>query len=215
MNRILITTLLVAAGSLTTFSEAFADHNRSIRRDFEIRRVELEHDYRARREANKYAYHRERDILRAEKARVARIDCHETRARRMRALNREMSSLTRRYNLTNREIAARYHSERDALRTSYEFALRSSRRAVVTTRPVVVERHVAPVLAHPADCSCNVCSPPVPVIETPTCRDTGLYDDGFGSSRYDRGYDRGYAPAGYSRGAGGMNWAGLLLNLIN
>ena len=129
----------------------------------------------------------------------------------MRALNRELSSLTRRYNLTNRELSAWHNTERSALRTSYEVALRNSRRSV-TTRPVVVERHVevSPVLAHPADCSCNVCNP-VPVIETPTYRGTGRYDDGYGSSRY----DRGYTPVGYGRSTGGMDIAGLILSLIN
>ena len=167
MNRRIITTaLLVASASLSFGTEAFADHERSIRRDFEVRRTELDHEFRARRDENRYAYHRERDLLRAERARALRIDCRDTRALRVRAINRSLSALSRDFHLKNREIAAWYHAERDTLRTAFEIAMRRATRVtpIVVNRPAVVEHN------HPADCGCSACRPPAPVIEPPTCR---------------------------------------------
>jgi len=77
MKRVLVTaSLLVGLGIGPT---VFASQTiSSICRDYEIRRVEPAHEYKAGREANEYAYHRERDILRAERARVLRLDCGDT-----------------------------------------------------------------------------------------------------------------------------------------
>ena len=201
MNRMLVTTLLAAAGSLALVSDSFADQTRLIRQDYEVRRVELDNEYRAKRSANKFAYHRERDLVRAERERALRIACRDTRAIRVRELNRELSALSRSYNLRNREISAWLNNERAALRTSYEIAMRNARRGGL----------VAPVsVALPAN---NVCQPPRPTpppvfdgrfgvdpYRSPSRRP--VYDDGFG-----------YAPAA-SRNSSAINWAGLIFNLL-
>jgi|GEM_PF-4737293 len=164
MNKTILTTALVTFGTLLFATTALGDYTQ-IRRDYELRRIDLEQDYKARREANKYAYHRERDALEAARRRANRIDCRDTRAIRVRAINRDLSALSRNYHAKNRAISAWYNNGRDSLRTSYEVAKRTVRRTAA--RPVgigvggigvnifdtVVER------PHPADCSCNVCVP--------------------------------------------------------
>ena len=214
MNRIIVTAILAAVGSLSVVSQANADHLRPIRRDYEVRRIELDQDYRAQKEANRYAYHRERDYLKAERARAQRIDCHETRGRRVRAINRELSALSRNFNLKNREISAWYQAERKALRNSYEFARRSATvaRPVITT-PVVVE---SVPHAHPANCGCNICRPSTPVIErpihpghvVPRVNPTPVYDD------Y-RTYDEyNYRPARHRGNPTAIDWASLVIGLL-
>lgn len=218
MNRIIVTAILAALGSVSVVSQANADHLRPIRRDYEVRRLELDQDYRARREANRYAYHRERDYLKAERARAQRIDCHDTRALRVRAINRELSAVTRNFNLKNRELSAWYHAEKKALRTSYEFAVRSSRRPVAVARPVITTPVVVESVphAHPANCDCNICSPPTPVIERPI-------HPGYGVPRvnpapvYDNynSYDEyNYRPARHRGNPTAIDWASLVIGLL-
>ncbi len=198
MKRILVTTLLATIASVSAPNFAFADHDRLIRRDYEVRRVSLEQDYKAQRDANRYAYHRERDILRAQRQRAVRIECRDTRALRVRALNRELAAAARTYNLRNRELTAWYHSERDALRTSYEIARRNAR-----VTPVVTTRYGS----HPANCECNVCHPPAPVPQVCPDRRVLIQDD--------YRFERDYVPAISRRSPNAMDWAGLILGLLN
>lgn len=157
MKPILITSTMLAG--LVMGTNCLADH--TLRRDYEVSRVELKNDYEARREAHKYRYHRERDVLRAERAQASRIDCHETRALRLREFNRELHALSRDFAAGNRSLASWYHRERNVLRDNYELASRRARiaRPVVFAKPALNGR----LHAHPADCECSVCSRPGPV----------------------------------------------------
>ena len=218
MNRIISTVVLATLGSLSVFSQANADHLRPIRRDYEVRRIELDQDYRAQREANKYAYHRERDYLKAERSRAQRIDCRETRALRVRAINRELSAVTRDFNLKNREISTWYHAEKKALRTSYEFATHNARRQVAVARPVITTPVVVETVphAHPANCDCNICSPPTPVIErpihpgygVPQANPTPVYDN---YNSYD---EHSYRPVRHRGNPTTIDWASLVIGLL-
>ena len=207
MHRFIITAALVALGSSAFVTESYADHKQIIRQDYEAQRAELDHDYRARREANKCAYHRERDSLRAERDRALQIDCHETRALRVRSINRELSALRRSYHLNKRQIAAWYQGEKDALRTSYELARRDVRRPVVSSRLIA-----EPVHAHPADCECHICNPPA--VEIPICPSEAAFPRAV--PRYDDYHYRSssYGPADYGRSARTIDWASLLVSLL-
>lgn len=256
MHKTILTTALVTLGSLLCATTALGDHT-LLRRNYELRRIDLEQDYKAKRDANKFAYRRERDALEAARRRANRIDCRDTRAIRVRAINRDLAALSRDYNATNRRISAWYRGEREALRNAYDVALRNARRrpVVVDTvierahpadcschacvpvereviverptferpiverravysrpvpRPVIVDRTEfeppAPLVrprVHPAGCDCHICEPPVPV---DTCPPRG---------RVDYGYGRGFAPGPYGRNAGTLDWAGLILNLLD
>lgn len=217
MNRIIVTALLVAAGSLTFHSEAWGDHERIIRRDYEVRRTELDETYRAKREANRCEYRHQRDALIQERRLAARIDCHETRSLRIRALNREIAAAARAYGLRNREIVNWYHRERDLLRTSKEIALRNAR-----NRPVVVE-HVVGHHGHAASCGCDVCQHPTPVVPAPVVVPPA-FDHGYRGSHHEllhRDHVRPdpprYAPRGAPEfsGAPSVNWTALLLSLLS
>lgn len=218
MNRIIVTAFLVASGSLAFSSEVLGDHERFIRRDYEVRRAELDESYRAKRDANRCSYHHHRDALIEERRRAARIDCHETRALRIRALNRELAAAARSYSLRNREIVDWYHREIDMLRTSKEIALRNAR-----ARPVLVEHHVAAHHGHPPECGCDACHAPIPVAPAPIVV-PHRFDRGYRDPNLDHlhrapmrpnppRYDE-YGGPDFSR-TNSVNWAALLLSLLN
>lgn len=209
MNRIITTALLVTSGSFSVGTQALADHDRSIRRDFEIRRTELDREFRVQREHNRFAYHRERELLRAERERASRIDCRDTRAIRVRAINRSLSALARDFHLKNREIAAWYHAERDALRTASEIAMRRARRVM----PVIVEKPLNVEHRHPADCGCDSCRPAPPVVQVPTCRFDHPEVPALRNDRvYGNNFDR---PASFEGRRGSLDLASLLFSLFN
>ena len=229
MHKHILTTALVALGSLIFATTALGDHA-LIRRSYELRRIDLEQDYKAKRDANKFSYRRERDALEAARRRANRIDCRDTRAARVRAINRDLTALSRDYNATNRRISAWYRGEREALRNAYEASLRNARRrpVVVDTvverpiytrpaaRPVVVERSEfappAPLVrprVHPANCDCHICEPPVPV---DTCPPRGRVDYGYGREFAPA---REFVPASYGRNPNTADWASLIFSLIN
>ena len=160
MNRILITAVLAASGTLTWSSTLLADHERLLRQDYEVKRTELRNEYRTLREENKYAFHRKRDRLHAERTRAIHIDCPDTRARLIQAINRRLATVSRDFARQNREIARWYHQENDVLRRAYRHA---RERARLASRPVFVDT-LRP--SHGADCECNICDPP-PIIEEP------------------------------------------------
>lgn len=188
-----LTLALLLVGTLSFSTEAFADHTRTVRRVYESNRLDLDEDYRARRKANTYEYHRERDALRAARTRAARIDCPETRSRRIRAINLDLASLSRDYNARNRELSNWYHTTRRALHNDYEVARRHAR--TLASRPVIVES-VSTVHGHPADCSCNVCVPVVApvVVERPVVPAIETCPNAVPS--FDRGYRGGYGLEG-------------------
>lgn len=244
MKRFLITTVLLTIGTLGFAPSAHADHSaatRAIRRDYDLQKLELEHDFGAHKDALRYAYHRERDALLAARKVASRIDCHETRKLRVRALNRELSNVSRDYSVQTRELSASFAAQKAALRSSYEFALNRAKRAVVA-RPVVIET-VSNRGVHPADCGCATCRVPVGAVAPPIPRPLHGYSDHArgvdvrtNRSIVERGgaYDgrgRTYGNYGYGyerpverirhetthsrhRGNSGLNWAGLILNLL-
>ena len=230
-RNLLLTAAFVTLGTLVFTSVASADHD-YLRRDFELRRIDLDQDYKARRDANKFAYYRERDALHAARRRAQRIDCRDTRAARIRAINRSLSDLSRDYHRNNRAISSWYNKSKSALRDTYNAQVRHARRAA---RPVVVDTVVA--RPHPADCSCSVCVPVVEpvIVERPeTCRPPRPvhppvppvdscpssrprdYRDGYYRDSFEQPYlDRGISPASYGRKPNSLDWASLILNLIN
>ncbi len=221
---------ILTAALMTLFcaSTVLAGHDH-LRRDYEVSRINLEQDYKARREANKYAYHRERDALYAERRRANKIDCRDTRAARVRAINRDLSALSREYHANNKAISNWYNASRRSLRETYEANRRIARNVrptvveTVVERPVVV-RHPSPTLhghvaPHPADCTCNVCVPP-PVEVCPSEANVRYRDDYYRDDYGRRGvrveHRRvDYAPVHYNRKPNALDWASLILGLMN
>ena len=103
MSKNLRTTVLLfislVSGVFVCAAPASADHTRIARRDYDAARDYLKRDYDAKREAAKYAYHRQRDVLLEARRQANRINCRDTRSLRVRAINRDLSALTRAYNL--------------------------------------------------------------------------------------------------------------------
>lgn len=187
MKTLLYTPLVV----LILACPALADHElRGLRHEYDAHRIELENEYKARREAARFNYHRERDLLRAERSRVLRIDCHETRAHRLRAVNRQFGEAARAFGAKNRHLARWYHRELELLRDSYEQAKRDIRFGRAEAYPVTTYR------AHPDDCSCSVCQPPLAV---PPAHVRVIPDH------------HGHRHHGHRRK---IDWAGLVLNLL-
>ena len=243
--RNLLLTALVTLGTLTFASVASADHD-YLRRDFELRRIDLDQDYKSRRDANKFSYYRERDALQAARRRAQRIDCRDTRSARIKAINRDLSALSRDYHRTNRSITSWYNNSKSTLRSNYDAQVRYARRAArpvvdtvisrahpgdctcsvcvpVVERPIIVER--PPVVIerpvphrhphhHPANCDCNICAPPVPPVDI--CPTRGGFRDGYRDGYYNDPYrDQGFTPANYRRKPNALDWASLILNLMD
>lgn len=156
MKRLLLTTALLVTA--TNYSEARADHLDYLRREYELNRTELTNDYRSRLEAYRFAYNREREGLLLERKRAYRIDCHETRAARVRAINRAIGDLAREHGNRNRKLSIWFAETNRSLRKEYDLARANARRA---TRPVVVESRfpsfggVAPLPPNPIATSCD------------------------------------------------------------
>ena len=226
MHKTILTTALVALGTLLFTTSALGDQTLT-RRDYELQRIDLEQDYKARRNANKYAFDEERDALQAARRRANRIDCRDARALRVRAINRDLTALSRDYHANNRAITAWYHNGRDALRTSYEVAQRTARRTVARPVEIVnagvgyntgdtVVGRARPVVerAHPVDCSCNVCVP----VQVPVQADYGAnYGTDYRRGNQDATYRNGreHVPASYRPNPNSnVDWASLIFSLV-
>ena len=103
---LLIATALLISTSITT--NASAEYVRSLRNDYDLARAELRDEYRARLDANDYAYRRDRDRLLAERRRAARIDYHKVRTIKLREISRDLSDLARAKAVRSRKITAWY-----------------------------------------------------------------------------------------------------------
>lgn len=202
---------LFAICALAIPSAAQADHDlHSLRRSYDAQRSEFTQAYHAQRRALRSDYHCKRDQILDERAFLARIDCPDTRARRLRANSRELSNLARAYSRQNQRLASVYHDGLDALRSDYELAradLRNGRRYQVGYAPV---DH-----AHPAGCGCSQCVPPPPVVPHGPARVQGYhpYDaprDWGRGSRVDR-----YGRRVEYRKPNGVDIAAAILSLLN
>lgn len=126
MNRLLVTAI-IAASTFTFPTEADADHQRAIRKSYEAGRRAVQDEYRRQRRVLKHEYELQRDHLRAERDRARDIHCPETRARQVRAINREIAATAREYAARNRAIAAWRRDRKAELRHAYESARREAR----------------------------------------------------------------------------------------
>ena len=145
------TPMLVAACLSWSSADTWGDHgHRALRQDFDRQRAQLANEHRARLEAARFDYHRDLDAIRIARKDALHIDCHETRAARLRAINHHAVELARDFGARNRAISRWYRNEREYLQEAYSLAKRSAS----CDQPTVF-RPVPP--AHADDCSCSIC----------------------------------------------------------
>lgn len=143
---LLFVTANVQGGSLADLS-----------REYAAQKADFTREYQAQRTALRRAYRRSHDLLIAERQWIARIDCHETRAARLRANSRDLSALARENGRQHRELSLAFTDGLRTLRDEYEFARENYRRAR-RFPPLTVPSHDV----HPADCACTDCVPHAP-----------------------------------------------------
>ena len=215
MKRILLTTALLVTTAIA--SNVSADYLDVLRHEYDLSRSELRNEYKSRLEASDYAYRRDRDALLAKRRAILRIDHHKTRSLRLRTVNHKLSDIAREKGIRARELSKWFSSANRELRHGYDTARTTARRT-----PVVVETRVH---AHPDNCVCDVCRPPVPVSGVRTNVRANAYDTGYGGG-YDAGYDDyGRAPVRdihheaahryERRSPNGLDIASIILSLLN
>ncbi len=121
-----IVALTASIACLTPMAHADHDLSRSIRREYDLHRKELDRSFRAEIEAVRCEFQRNRDLLLAERECVIHSHC-ANRGDEIRAISWQLSSLLREYgrNLGNlARVVADHHEE---LRERRDLALREAR----------------------------------------------------------------------------------------
>lgn len=182
---------------LASCSALNADSLVSLHREFEFRRAELSSELRAQRESARYEFHRNQDALQLAIKQTLHLDCPEARARQLRQIHSELSSVARDFGERNREISLWYHREHERLRKEFECA----RRRVRHGGPIsYVERPLCRK-SRAADCKCSSCR--------------GASISGLVTADvepYERGRPRHAAKRPQRRSD--YDWAGLVLSLL-
>jgi hypothetical protein len=122
---------------------------RAIHRSYEQERSLLEHDLRTERSLLKTNYLHQRDVLSAERDQIGRIDCHQTRAHRMRANGRRLAELNKAWARENQQLSRVYQAERSALQEAFLADIRDAHTSASRLR--------SPMRRHEPGCACADC----------------------------------------------------------
>ncbi len=118
-----IATLTASITCLSPVAHADHDVSRSIRREYDLHRKDLDRSYRAEIQAVRCEYQRHRDLLLAERERVIHSHC-ANRGDEIRAISRQLSFLSREYGRNLRNLASVFADHREELRNRRDLALR-------------------------------------------------------------------------------------------
>lgn len=148
MKPFTLVAVFVGMTSTCLAGDRRAELIRAIHRGYEQDRTLLESDYRTERALLKTDFFRQRDLVIAQRDQIRRIDCHETRAIRMRANGRRLAELNKAWARENQHLTRVYQAERTALQESLLADIRDARS---------VGRVRSTVRRHGTDCACANC----------------------------------------------------------